>query len=314
VKAPFLFTLVLWGSTPALAQNAIGSGREVAVTFDDVPGVQRAGCSRRAVEALNQKLIAAIKRHHIPATGLVVESICGGDSKLLADVLRLWRDAGLELGNHSYSHLDINHTPLQRYQADVIRGEATTRMVLAEKGKRIEYFRHPFLHAGKDLATKRAFERFLAQRGYRVAPVTIDNQEWVFAEVYARALRKGDRAAMQRIGAGYLEYMAGVFDFFERLSREVLGYEVKQVLLLHDNPLNADYLDGLVRMMERRGYRFVSLEQALSDPAYQLPDAYAGPQGLSWIHRWSLTKGGPFKTEPREPEWIAKLYQEERGN
>ena len=103
--------------------------------------------------------------------------------------------------------------------------------------------------------------------------------------------------------------MEEVFDFFERLSVEVIGYEIKQVLLLHDNPLNADYLGRLVQLMRERGYQFVSLEQVLEDPAYRLPDTYAGPQGLSWLHRWSISKGNKMKEEPREPQWIRKLLE-----
>lgn len=87
----------------------------------------------------------------------------------------------------------------------------------------------------------------------------------------------------------------------------VAGYEVKQVLLLHANPLNADYLDDLVRMIKRRGYAFISLDQALEDPAYRLADNYAGPKGLSWIHRWALSKGMKMREEPREPAFIADL-------
>ncbi|HET8674891.1 MAG TPA: polysaccharide deacetylase family protein [Blastocatellia bacterium] len=286
--------------------------REIAITFDDLPGVQMAGgsCNPKAFEELNRKLIISLTLHKIPALGLVVESrLCEEKKAALAGLLGMWLDAGLDLGNHSFSHPDLNNTALSIYKADVIRGEATVQRLLRERGRKIKYFRHPYLHAGKDIETKRAFERFLFERGYQVAPVTIDNQEWVFAEVYARALRRRDMVTARRVGEGYIAYMEEVFDFFERLSVEVIGYEIKQVLLLHDNPLNADYLGRLVQMMRERGYKFVSLEQVLEDPAYRLPDTYAGPQGLSWLHRWSISKGNKMKEEPREPQWIRKLFE-----
>ena len=62
-------------------------------------------------------------------------------------------------------------------------------------------------------------------------------------------------------------------------------------------------------MFRRRGYGFVSLEAALKDAAYSLPDEYAGKGGFSWIHRWSRTKGMANKGEPDEPEWLAREYQ-----
>jgi peptidoglycan/xylan/chitin deacetylase (PgdA/CDA1 family) len=286
--------------------------REVAVTLDDLPGVQTFGsfCNLAALEQLNRTLVNSLTSQAIPATGFVVESrLCEEKSSALSGLLRIWLDAGLELGNHSFSHLDLNDTPLSTYEADVIRGEAATRRLLEAQGRRMKYFRHPYLHAGKDLETKRAFESFLSGRGYQVAPVTVDNQEWVFAEVYARALRRRDPATRQRVGSAYIAYMEDMFAFFERLSIDVLGYEVKQTLLLHANPLNADYLDELAAMLRRRGYAFITLEQALADPAYRLPDTYAGPEGLSWLHRWSLGKGMTMKREPREPEWIRRLLE-----
>lgn len=288
--------------------------REVAVTFDDIPGVAmgRSGwCNRRAHVEMNRKLLESITSQRVPALGLVVEGrLCEKERAALPEILRMWLDAGLDLGNHSFSHLDINDTPLSRYQADVIRGEAVTGRLLRERGKRLRYFRHPFLHAGKDLQTKSAFEKFLAGRDYTVAPVTIDNQEWVFAEVYAMAKERGDEGTAERVAAAYIKHMEEVFDFFEKLSIQVVGYEMKQVLLLHANPLNADYFGDLARMMRARGYTFISIDQALQDPAYRLTDTYAGPQGLSWIHRWARSKGMKTMQEPREPEWLAKLFRE----
>jgi peptidoglycan/xylan/chitin deacetylase (PgdA/CDA1 family) len=287
--------------------------REVAITFDDLPGVAMLRSQRCDVDAyreMNEKLTRSISAHRIPALGLVVGSrLCERHANVLPGLLRIWLDAGAELGNHTFSHYDLNDTPLATYQADVIHGEAALGGLLEERGERAKYFRHPYLHAGNDSGTKHAFEAFLAQRGYVVAPVTIDNQEWVFAEVYARAKDRGDSATAARVGEAYLAYMNETFAFFEGWSVEVVGYEIKQVLLLHANPLNADYFDQLVEVMRRRGYAFISLDEALKDPAYALPDSYVGPTGLSWLHRWALTKGMPPREEPREPDFIAALFR-----
>lgn len=305
---------ILCLSVLALATDASAqSKRKVALTFDDVPGVamlRSERCNAKAYSAMNKRLIAGLSKHRIPATGLVTESqLCGSNDKELAATLELWLDAGLDLGNHSYSHRDLNNTPLRVYEADVVRGELVTRRLLQARGKRLRYFRHPFLHAGKTTETKVAFEKFLAGRGYTIAPVTIDNQEWVFAEVYAAAKHRRDEVTAKRVADSYIVYMNSIFDFFEKRSIEVTGREIRQVLLLHANPLNADYLDELVLMMKKRGYTFISLDRALADPAYRLPDKYAGPVGLSWLHRWALTKGLPMREEPREPAFIAKLFE-----
>lgn len=266
------------------------------------------GCSVPALTAMNRKLLGRIAAHRVPAFGLVTGSrICEGQDAALPAILDMWLAAGHDLGNHSFSHFDLNDTPLSRYEADVIRGAKVMDAALAKRGRTLKYFRHPFLHAGKDLATKRAFEKFLSNSGYKILPVTIDNQEWVFAEAYARAIGRGDNARAKQIADAYVNYMESVFEFFEKLSVDVAGREVKQVLLLHANALNADHFDELAQMMKRRSYTFITVDQALQDPAYRLPDTYAGQEGLSWLHRWAITKGMKRTQEPREPEYILKL-------
>ncbi|MCI0490864.1 MAG: polysaccharide deacetylase family protein [Blastocatellia bacterium] len=286
--------------------------REVAVTFDDLPVVstRRDLKSQREITA---RLLKSITSKRVPAIGFVNEN------KLLSDgkrdesrvaLLRMWIDAGLELGNHTFSHIDLNTTPLAEFQDDVIRGEEATAQLLAEKGKKPRYFRHPYLHTGRDFETKQRFEEFLAGRGYTVAPVTIDNSEWIFARAYDRAIENGDRRSMKRIAEAYIPYLEKKFEYFEKQSAVLFGYEIKQVLLLHANALNADHFDDLARMMKRRGYAFITLEEALKDEAYRSADTYTGAGGITWLHRWAITKGMKgefFRGEPATPDFILKL-------
>ncbi len=301
-------------ASPLLGQ-AQGGGRSVAVTFDDLPAnVFRGGLDdHREVTRL---LLAAIGRTGIPVIGFVNESKLEADGKVdpvRVALLREWVDAGHELGNHSYSHPDINTTPLDEYRIDVLRGERVTRELLAEAGRVPRYFRHPFLHTGLDLDTKRAFEAFLDEHGYRVAPVTIDNQEWIFARAHDHAHVRRDPKLANRIEEAYLTYMDSIFGYYEAQSRALLGYELPQVLLLHANRLNATTLDRLVERIRRRGYSFITLDEALEDPAYALPDEYAGRAGITWLHRWALTqgkKGEFFAGEPDVPGFVLTVFEE----
>jgi len=96
-------------------------------------------------------------------------------------------------------------------------------------------------------------------------------------------------------------------DYYEKQSRDLLGYEMRQVLLLHANALNADWFDGLAKMMKPRGYRFIPIKRALEDKAYSSIDTYTGPGGISWLHRWALTQGRKrefFQGEPATPAFV----------
>jgi peptidoglycan/xylan/chitin deacetylase (PgdA/CDA1 family) len=203
--------------------------------------------------------------------------------------------------------VSIDQIPFETYKADLIRGETVTRRLLEARGRRLRYFRHPQLRTGPTPEYKIALDGLLAERGYRVAPVTVDHNDFVFADVYRRARTRGDRDTMARLTAAYVPYMESVFAHFERLSREFLGYELPQVLILHANELNADLLPDLVAMIRARGYAFVTLDAALEDPAYRLPDARHA-RGLSWLHRWRLAKGLPVDPEPLEPPFVRELF------
>lgn len=301
---------------PVAAAALAPAMRTVAVTIDDLPGPAAGVVSNEpaALAAMTAKLLAALSGHGIPAVGFVNEGklVLDGEGPVgvaaRTAVLRQWTDAGLELGNHTYSHRSLNRRPLAEFEDDVLRGEPVTRSLLAEKGKTLRYFRHPFLQVGLELPKRRAFEKFLADKGYTIAPVTIDNDEYVFAFVYADALRRGDKVTADRVAAAYLDYMEQVFAFVEELSRRVTGREIAQVLLIHANSLNADHFAQMASRMENRGYRYATLDETLRDPAYALPDDYVGAWGISWLHHWETTAGKPRTPSPDPPSWIQQAY------
>ena len=314
INGKWMIVSVLWQSPPnpttSSATTSVKNNREVAITFDDLPAVVYDDASLERMTGITKKLLAGIQRNKVPAIGFVNENKVHrrDETKQRTALLQMWLDAGLELGNHTYSHIWIDQVTLSEYEEDVIRGETIIKDLLAKKGMKLRYFRHTQLRTGPTLEYKRGLEQFLAARGYTIAPVTIDNNDSIFAAVYGDAKARGDEEAMKRIADAYLLYMDGIFDFFEKLSVDTLGYEVKQTLLLHVNDLNADHFDDLVGMMKRRGYSFISLENALKDNAYRLPDAQE-KQGISWIHRWRLAKGMPLIMEPNEPEFINSLFK-----
>jgi peptidoglycan/xylan/chitin deacetylase (PgdA/CDA1 family) len=284
--------------------SAAFAGREVAITIDDLPRGGDANTDSAITLRMTRKLLEPFRRERIPVTGFVNEC---ARPEVLKDALALWKAAGAELGNHTCSHLDLNAASAEQYSADILKGENVTTEIA---GRRPRYFRHPFLHAGKEAGTKQSITSFLKENGYTIAPVTLDNSDYVFASVYASAQGRNDKALARRVRESYLAYMDSIFDFFEKRALEVAGHDIRQILLIHANQLNADAMPDLLAMMKRRGYIIVTLERALQDPAYQLPEEYVGPGGFSWIHRWSKTKGMPGKGEPDEPAWIRDLYNQ----
>lgn len=290
-----------------------GQRREktIAITIDDLPVVTtRADIQAR--REITKNLLKNLTDARVPAIGFVNENKLytnGKRDEHEIDLLRMWLDAGLELGNHTYSHRSLNKVPLTTYEDDILKGETITKELLAARNLKLRYFRHPFLHTGTSLEIKSGLDTFLAEHGYTIAPVTFDDDDYIFARAYDIAYNKNDKRGMKQVGDAYVPYMEKKLEYWERQSEKLFGRDVSQTLLIHANFINSDYLDDLIRMFQAHGYKFVDLETALRDDAYRLPDRYIGPAGISWLHRWAREKGREYivADEPTVPDFVLEL-------
>jgi len=298
-----------------IAVPAQTTQRYIAVTIDDLPVVTiEDGLGVR--QEITKKLLAKITAAKVPAIGFVNENKLYTNGKLddaKVKLLQAWLDAGLELGNHTFSHLSLNSNSLEKYEDEILKGETVTKQLLATKNRQIHYFRHPYLMTGKTLETKQKLAEFLAAHGYKIAPVTYDNDDYVFARVYDIAKRNGDAKLREQVAAAYVPYLESKFDYWERQSVNLFGHEPKQILLLHANSINADYFDKVAEMLKRRGYKFISIDAALKDDVYKLPDTWVNNAGISWLHRWAIEKGKDqvLKDEPNVPAFVMKAYEKQ---
>jgi peptidoglycan/xylan/chitin deacetylase (PgdA/CDA1 family) len=272
-----------------LAGAPVEARDRVALTFDDLPGLTKLK-SQAYVTYFNEALLRGLKRHHLPATGFVNEGKLDDlDRAKQIRVLRRWVEAGMPLGNHTFSHESPNGITAEAYIADIKRGETITRPLLARHGEQLQWFRHPYLETGTPGEVKRKIDRWLGEHGYRIAPVTMENSDWLFAEPYDDAIARHDAAHAARIREAYLDYSAKMIDWYRRAAHELLGKrDFSFIMLLHSTRLNADSIDALAVLLRKNHLRGVSLRKAMSDPAYMLRDSYVGPDGIEWLERWSM--------------------------
>lgn len=300
------------------AAHAAELNRRIALTIDDLPWQRLGERAEPELAARHAQLIAGLKKADVPVVGFVNEAKLEVDGQVQparVRMLRDWRDAGFELGNHTFGHVDMHAMSLDAYEQDILRGEAVLRPLLAETGQVPRWFRHPYLHAGQSPQARAELAAFLEQHGYRIAPVTIDNSEWIWAFAYDH-VRDTETdparrdALMQQLRRGYVPYMLNKLDYYEARSTQLLGRLPAQVWLMHANALNADCVEALVAATRRRGYVFISLEAALQDPAYAHVDGYNGGAGMGWIQRWAMAGKVPksfYAGEPMVPGWVTTL-------
>jgi peptidoglycan/xylan/chitin deacetylase (PgdA/CDA1 family) len=320
VLALAAFFLLLGDSAGNAGADSAASSevhRTVAVTVDDLPFVGY-GLPLEAIRPLSHDVVAALAAKKVPAVAFVNEDrlFVPGEVDARIALVAEWLDAGMELGNHTWGHVGLTRTPLPEMQDAVLRGEVVSRWLLEKRAAKLRWFRHPYTHTGTTREIKDAFEAFLASRGYTVAPFTIEHEDWVFASADEKLRASGDEPARARLLEAYLENFEARCAFYEERSRALFGREIPQVLLTHANGLNARALPLLLERLERRGYAFVTLEKALSDPAWKSPDGYIGRYGPSWLHRFAAARGEDmgklFAAEPEAPKWVQDLDRTRR--
>lgn len=280
--------------------------RQVAITIDDLPAGMADRLPAADITAMTAKLLGTMRDQKIPVVGFVNEKKLykPGEVDERIKALQMWLDYGFELGNHTFSHMSLNQVGLKAWEDDVIQGESVIRLLMTPRKMKLRYFRHPYLDTGRDLLTRRQAEEFLIERGYRIAPITLDGWDWMFAGVYEDAKKRNDTALQQQIVKEYLAHHDASFAYDEQLSAKIVGYEPKQILLLHASNLEADHIGELLDVLRKRGYRFITLEDALSDQAYSLPDTYVGEEGSGWIEHWAISQGKIPQGAPAFPQWV----------
>jgi peptidoglycan/xylan/chitin deacetylase (PgdA/CDA1 family) len=300
-------------TTPSQTTGASQPSRAMALTFDDLPYVPAAQPDAlAAAQRVTTALLRMLASHSAPAVAFVNEGKLAivGEVEARTALIKQWVDSGVVLGNHTYSHADLNTLSVEEFQNEIVKGDVVSRRLMQPRQPYQLYFRHPQTHTGDTPAKKEAIEQFLTARGYKVAPHTIDSSDFIFNVGYVRSLRAGDQATAERLRTAYVEFVLAATEFAEQTTPKIFGRDIPQTIVLHANDINADTLGEILHRLEGRGYRFVTLEYAMTDPVYQTKDALITKSGPTWLWRWMKSKGQnvSFKGDPEPPQWVIDLY------
>ncbi|MEZ0006382.1 peptidoglycan/xylan/chitin deacetylase (PgdA/CDA1 family) [Flavobacterium sp. 28YEA47A] len=284
--------------------------KQVAITIDDVPNTwrfQKDGFQSlllKKLDSLQLPIAIFINEQKIYEVDSVIKNF-----RLLDDwVKRKY----ITLGNHTFKHSSYSDVGFTDFTNDIDKGEAITWELAKRYGKPLKYFRFPYNNLGKDSLQHKEIEQYLTKKAYRIAPFTVESEDWVFGDVYEYYLAKNDIANARSIGEKYVKKTIEFFEFFETQATQQYKRSISQIYLCHDNALNAEYLPKIVKLLKAKGYSFVSLDEALQDPMYQLKDNYYKSWGVSWFYRLMKSQTEAAAIMQKEPnnDEIEKRYND----
>lgn len=272
------FFVALWifaGRLSPLWANEKTQAIRVAITVDDLPWVGVNPTDGSVADAIN-RIAATFRVHGVDVTGMVV---CD-TAKRYPGVIENWIAWGLSIANHSQSHLDLHRTPTNIWLDDVHACHQT----LTQFGSAyLPLLRFPLLHQGKGEQQFNTVQTALQEWGISIAPVSVDTSEWLLAAAYAEAAHHAPTRLA--LGEALVDHLLTAIQHADQYALQRLKRQPAHILLLHANALLDDHLDRLLLALRAKGIQFISLQEALNDPLYRLPDQYRGAKGLSALYR-----------------------------
>jgi peptidoglycan/xylan/chitin deacetylase (PgdA/CDA1 family) len=285
---PFVIFLVLCST--CLAQKA-------AITFDDLPqngdlppGVMQTETAKAAV--------AILKKKHVPPAYGFLNAIRLEGSLDGAEALKIWA-ASEPVGNHTYSHIDLEKNTPEAWERDLAQDEPTLEL-LSPSGD-WHWLRYPYLHEGDTVEKRRAAREYLKAHGYRIAEVTIDWEDYLWNFAYARCAPKNDQKAIAWLHSSYLSTASEFIDLGRAQSQSLFGREIHYVVLLHLGAYTSAILPEAIDLLRKKGFQFETLEEAEQDPAYE-SDVDAGiKDGGTLLDQLMLVKKLPMPPHEEKP-------------
>jgi cellulose synthase/poly-beta-1,6-N-acetylglucosamine synthase-like glycosyltransferase/peptidoglycan/xylan/chitin deacetylase (PgdA/CDA1 family) len=225
--------LNLTGNTPRSTRTG---AKTIALTFDDGPDPE-----------WTPRVLEVLRRYHARATFFVM----GSNVAQHPGLARRISDEGHELGNHTYTHIDMGASPSWRVRLEL---DMTQRALAGAVGVKTRLMRMPYSSTPQDMtgAQWRA-ANLAAERGYLVALSDRNTLDWK-----ARNADEIVRRAMPdtRSGQG-------------------------AVVMLHDSggdrAATVAALERLIVRLSAQGYTFTTLSDAVG-----LPHATVGASALEW--------------------------------
>ncbi|KAI8361578.1 hypothetical protein B0O80DRAFT_410354 [Mortierella sp. GBAus27b] len=203
----------------------------VAYTFDDGPG------------PYNDQLLAKLAEKKVKATFFVLGSMSANETQ--APSLKNIIDNGHQLASHTYSHTVLDTLSVEAMQQEM---SSTADLILKNAGVRPHYMRAPEGACGATCL------QTMKDLGYVTVDWNVDTNDW-------RYIGESDteiavEKSMTEINQKIVNGSDPLKDSFIILQHEIHQFSVEFLV------------DSVVDAVLQKGYRFVSIEECIGEPAY----------------------------------------------
>jgi peptidoglycan/xylan/chitin deacetylase (PgdA/CDA1 family) len=284
----------------ALALTGVSTAQKLAITMDDLPlnGTLPPGVTR-AETAKN--VLAILKKRHVPPVyGFVNARKLEGNADG-AEALKLWA-AQEPVGNHTYTHMDLETNPAEAFEREIEENEPALELLAATDNW--HWLRYPYLHEGDTVEKRRAVRAYLKVRGYRIAQVSLDWEDYLWNTAYARCAAKNDAKSIAWLRSSYLNTASEFIDLGREQAKLIYGHDIDHILLMHLGAFSSTILPDALDLLKKKGFKLVTLEEAESDAVYEGdPDVGLHDAG-TFLDQWMQVK------QIKYPEHAEKPYKE----
>lgn len=281
---PSIRTAILLLLPAFFAMQGRGQTKQIAITFDELPAAQ--SFEEVQPDAITYLVLDALKKHGVKATGFVVGSRIERNLELLGQ----WLQAGHTLGSMTYDNEDFHNVTVDQFKKQVVEGADELEPLLEGFEQQNRYFRFPFLHYGTTKKDKQAMRDFLGSHRQVLSHATIVPEDFTYNNALAGLGKIPDSTRLLRLRDEYFNHVLDQVDREELIAQNLVGHQVKQIVLLRANRLNAIFLDELLTALEDQGYNFITLDAALRDEVYARIDTYTGSRGVGYLEMLAAGK------------------------
>ncbi|MCX6125088.1 MAG: polysaccharide deacetylase family protein [Proteobacteria bacterium] len=239
---------------------------QVAITFDDLPWVWENPPTGYSNKKLIQDIVAVLAKHKIEGV-FAFANAAKATNRENRKILDLWVKSGHALGNHTWSHPDLNTIPIDEYLIEIDRNDT---FLASYRERYIKFFRYPFLHEGNTQEKRTAVRSYLVREGYRIAQVTIDGNDWAWYAPFARCIVRGNHEKIRWLRESYGSEARENFRAARLLSNFLFKRQIKHIALFHPNVMTVEQLDSVLTQWKADGAQFISLHDASRDPIYEI--------------------------------------------